>query len=468
MKKMPAACLPECIADFLAGKLTDAQCVWLEEHLEGCEDCDRLLASATAERPFWDDARAFLKSGHAGDAKAVSLELTQPDDSAECIDRELKALLDPTDDPRMLGRFGGYEIAGVIGRGGMGLVFKGLDVSLDRYVAIKVLNPTYGSSPAGRTRFAREAKAAASVVHDNVVPIYGVDEFKGVPYLVMPYVKTQSLQQRIDREAPLPVETTLEIAVQIARGLAVAHEQGLVHRDIKPSNILMPSSVSRVQITDFGLARAADDASLTQSGVIAGTPQYMSPEQARGDAVDGRTDQFSLGSVIYAMLTGDPPFRSETMFGTLRRITDQPHRPLTQVQPLVPVWLSKLVDRLLSKHPDGRFDSTAELADHLEDCLAHHRQPATVVLPRLEIKRSTRFGLRSQVLFAMVFIFLIGVSLLISASWHLRNHFTDSISNPAIRSMDVSNLPEWDFDDGELIGLENEVRRLGNELDTNF
>lgn len=455
-------CRPERIDEFLAGKLTQEQCELLEQHLDDCADCDQRLAAATADRPFWDDARTLLKSyEHNGDNRR-SMPSTKTDDSAEWIDRELKVLLDPTDDPRMLGRFGGYEIAGVIGRGGMGLVFKGLDVSLDRYVAIKVLNPTYGSSPAARARFAREAKAAASVVHDNVVPIYGVDEFKGVPYLVMPYVKTESLQQRIDREAPLAVETTLEIAVQIARGLAVAHEQGLVHRDIKPSNILMPSSVSRVQITDFGLARAADDASLTQSGVIAGTPQYMSPEQARGDAVDGRTDQFSLGSVIYAMLTGHPPFQSDTTFGTLRRITDQTHRPLTQVQPLVPIWLGKLIDRLLSKNPADRFDNTATLADVLEDCLAHHRQPTTAVLPRLEVRRRSRFGIRSMVLITIAVVFLS------TACWHFTSRITETVSGPTRDLVPTSNMPPWTFDDGALIQVEDDVRRLGDELDVPF
>ncbi len=463
MNPMSQSCQPERIADFLAGTLSDEDCAALESHMSQCARCDQQLADATAGQPFWDDVREFLKPRGRIVSGTGSESVDHRGEANSSIDRELKSLLDPTDDPRMLGRFGGYEVAGVIGRGGMGLVFKGLDVSLDRYVAIKVLNPICGSSSAARTRFAREAKAAASVVHDNVVPIYGVDEFNGVPYLVMPYVKTESLQQRIDREAPLSLETTLEIAAQIARGLAVAHDQGLVHRDIKPSNILMPSSVSRVQITDFGLARTIDDASLTQSGVIAGTPQYMSPEQARGDAVDGRTDQFSLGSVIYAMLTGHPPFRSDTTYGTLRRIIDDAHRPVAQVQPSVPIWLGGIIDRLLSKDPEDRFVNTSDVADHLEDCLAHHRQPATVVLPKLKVGLGKRRGAGGSFTAKSILISLLVVTLFAIASairlgdWH-------NADVPRRVRIEELPLPPLTFDDRELVRIENEIESIARDL----
>lgn len=141
--------------------------------------------------------------------------------------------------------------------------------------------------------------------------IYGVAEANGLPYLVMPYVRGTSLQRRLDDSGPLTVAEVLRIGMQTAAGLAAAHAQGLVHRDIKPAKILLSEGVERVQITDFGLARAADDASLTRTGVLAGTPQYMSPEQARGEAVDHRSDLFSLGSVLYATCTGRPPFRAD-------------------------------------------------------------------------------------------------------------------------------------------------------------
>lgn len=296
----------------------------------------------------------------------------------------------------MLGRFSGYEICGVIGRGGMGVVLKGWDRSLDRFVAVKVLSPTYAHQSAARQRFDREAKAAAAVVHENVIAIHVVDSCNGLPYLVMPYVKGESLQRRIERQGLLAVESMLEISLQIARGLQAAHELGLVHRDIKPANILLPQSVSRVLITDFGLARAADDANLTARGVIAGTPAYMSPEQARGENVDNRTDLFSLGSLMYAMACGHPPFRSESSYGVLRRITDERHRPLSQVQPSIPWWFEAIVDRLLEKKPADRFGSAAALASHLESCLAHVRQPHLPLLPKLG--RSARAKSQSRLM----------------------------------------------------------------------
>ena len=205
--------------------------------------------------------------------------------------------LAPSEDPRMLGRLGNYEVSGVVGAGAMGVVLKATDPSLDRAIAIKVLSPHLASSGAARKRFAREAKAAAAVLHSNVIPIHSVSNDHSLPYLVMPYVRSTSLQKRIDQDGALPTNEVLRIASQVAAGLAAAHAQGLVHRDIKPANILLEQGVERVAITDFGLARAVDDASLTRTGFIAGTPQYMSPEQSRGDSIGQRSDLFSLGSV---------------------------------------------------------------------------------------------------------------------------------------------------------------------------
>src|SRR5205807_9975338 len=159
--------------------------------------------------------------------------------------------------------------------------------------------------------------------HEHVVAIHAVDEVKGLPYLVMAYVPGLSLQQRLDRSGPLELAEILRIGLQTAAGLAAAHAQGVVHRDIKPANILLENGVERVKITDFGLARSVDDASLTQSGVLTGTPQYMAPEQARGEAQDHRVDLFSLGSVLYALCAGRPPFRANTTMAVLRRVSDE-------------------------------------------------------------------------------------------------------------------------------------------------
>jgi hypothetical protein len=169
--------------------------------------------------------------------------------------------------------------------------------------------------------------------------------------------------------------------MQAAQGLAAAHAQGLVHRDVKPANILLEQGVERVLLTDFGLARAIDDASLTSSGIIAGTPPYMSPEQATGETLDHRTDLFSLGSVLYAACTGRPPFRAESALGVLRRICDTQPRPVRDVNPDVPPWVASVIHRLLAKRREDRYQTAHEVAELLERCLAHVQHPTAVALP---------------------------------------------------------------------------------------
>ena len=286
----------------------------LAAHVESCEQCQVRLETITQDGLTCEEAGELLR----GDS-LDSPELCTVDPLAR------KMLLQPSDHPGSLGRFDHYEVMEFLGYGGMGIVMRGFDPALNRHSAIKVLAPELATSAAARRRFSREAKSAAAVVHRHVVPIQTVDQYDGLPYLVMPVVEGQSLQQRVDRDGPLDVIEVVRIAAQVAEGLAAAHAQGLVHRDIKPANILLANGVERVQITDFGLARAADDASMTRSGVIAGTPQYMSPEQAHGDEIDLRSDLFSLGSVMYFMLTGRSPFRAENTMGVLNRIAnDQP------------------------------------------------------------------------------------------------------------------------------------------------
>jgi formylglycine-generating enzyme required for sulfatase activity len=269
----------------------------------------------------------------------------------------------------------------VIGRGGMGVVLKAFDAALHRVVAIKVMAPELATSATARKRFEREARAAAAVSHDHVVTIHAVEEAHGLPYLVMQYVAGVSVQDVLDQSGPLELKQILRIGMQTAAGLAAAHAQGLVHRDIKPANLLLENGVERVKITDFGLARAADDASLTQSGAVAGTPMYMAPEQARGEAVDHRADLFSLGSVLYALCTGRPPFRAESTMGVLRRVCDETPRPIRQINPDIPDYLADLIGRLHAKDPAARFQSAAEVADLLSRHLADVQQPTLVRRP---------------------------------------------------------------------------------------
>jgi serine/threonine protein kinase len=383
-------CDERLIRGYLDDTLSETEQQRVEQHLCECQSCCNAISDSAAEEKWWGDASAYLRVDPWDDETATAVFSTsidlpeRPGHSKHPLAlRQIKDWLDPTDDPRMLGRFGGYEIVGIIGQGGMGVVLKGFEPSLNRYVAIKVLAPPLASSGAARKRFAREAKATAAILHDNVISIHRVDETNDLPYLVMPYLSDAPLQTRIDDEGPMPLVEILRIGEQIAAGLAAAHSHGLVHRDIKPANILLERGVERVRITDFGLARSADDGSLTRTGVIAGTPQYMSPEQARGESVDARSDLFSLGSVMYAMSTGRPPFRAETPFGILHRITDTEPRAIREINPDLPNWLVEIIAKLHAKRVEDRFASSEEVADLLQQCLAHVEQPLTFALPDL-------------------------------------------------------------------------------------
>ncbi len=289
--------------------------------------------------------------------------------------------LESSDDPNVLGRLGGYDVLEIIGRGGMGVVLKGYDADLKRCVAIKVLSPHLAASSLARKRFAREAQAAAAVVHPHVMAIHQVQPNGRLPFLVMPLVAGESLAQRLAAQGRLELKETLRIGMQAAAGLSAAHEQGLVHRDVKPANILLEKGVERAVLTDFGLARAADDVSMTRWGIIAGTPQYMSPEQARGEPVDGRSDLFSLGCVLYEMAAGVSPFRADSTLATLRRLIDDPPPALASHDPELQPWFIGIVERLLEKDPSKRFATAKEVSELLEGCLAHLQQPASVPLP---------------------------------------------------------------------------------------
>ncbi|NUQ63014.1 MAG: serine/threonine protein kinase [Pirellulales bacterium] len=296
------------------------------------------------------------------------------------LDETSLGFLEPAQRADSLGRLGYYEVLEVIGHGAMGIVLRAFDEKLQRVVAIKVMAPGLATTSPPRKRFLREARAAAAVQHEHVVVIHAVEE-RPIPYLVMEYISGETLQQRMDRVGPLDVKEVLRIGRQIASGLAAAHQRGLIHRDVKPSNILIEKGVQeRVKITDFGLARAVADASLTQSGVIAGTPMYMAPEQAGGDSMDHRADLFSLGSVLYAMCSGRPPFRATTSMATLRRVIEGEPRPIREFMPEVPQWLCDIIANLHAKKPEDRCPSAQELADLLGRCLTSLEQGKPIVL----------------------------------------------------------------------------------------
>ena len=373
---------PTCHSDSWRQLLDDSLSVHqsreIEEHVENCPDCQQRLEQHSGEMPpWWDDAKDSwleeeLPSSRDPNSTLITIEIGRsvPEDSLLELERVSLDFLGRASHPEMLGRLGRYDIERVIGTGGMGVVLKAFDTELHRVVAIKVLAQHLASNGSARRRFAREAQAAAAVLHPNVIPIYNVEQDDELPYLVMQCVNGKSLQGKVDEHGPLSVAEALRIAKQTAAGLAAAHEQGLVHRDVKPANILLEENVDRVLLSDFGLARAVDDASLTRTGVVAGTPHYMSPEQARGDAIRCDSDQFSLGSVMYFMLTGHPPFRAENAMGVLNRICHDPHRPIEAINADVPVEVSNLIDRLLSKSSKDRFPSAIAVEKEVDRLLA--------------------------------------------------------------------------------------------------
>jgi serine/threonine protein kinase len=278
--------------------------------------------------------------------------------------------LTPPSEPGSLGRLDHYEVLEVVGRGGTGVVLRARDTKLSRVVALKVLAAPLAASGTARRRFAREARAAAAVRDEHVVAIHAVRDDAPLPYMVMEFIDGCNLEALLRQGGPPGVKEVLRIGIQIAAGLAAAHRLGLVHRDVKPANILLENGVQRVKLTDFGLARAADDASLTQTGLIAGTPLYMAPEQANGEPLDPRADLFSLGSVLYELCTGRPAFRAPTTAAVIHRVCDETPRPIREVNPEVPGSLCRLIERLHAKKPDDRPTTATEVADLLAGLLA--------------------------------------------------------------------------------------------------
>jgi len=287
------------------------------------------------------------------------------------------SVLQPSEKPGSLGRLAQFEVLEVLGKGGFGIVVKAFDDKLHRFVAIKLMSPLLAATSAPRKRFLREARSTAAVRHENVIAIHAVED-QPIPYLVMDYIAGRTLQQKLDATGPLELMDVLRIGRQTAAGLAAAHAMGLIHRDIKPGNILLEDGVERVKITDFGLARAADDASITQSGFIAGTPMYMAPEQALGEAIDQRADLFSLGSVLYTMCSGRPPFRAANTVAVLNRVAEDTPRPIREIIPEVPEWLCALISGLHAKNPADRITSAQDVADLLGRRLAELQGPGNI------------------------------------------------------------------------------------------
>lgn len=389
------ACDLEQLSQLLCDKLDMTQQAKLTRHLDRCNYCRQHLDSLTAEDPWCRDMQQTLRELQSDPDTAISpaaqpisgkddIRAAQRSSDAQALQQGnhwVLSLLKPSEDLRMLGQLDDMPVEAVIGQGGMGVVLKARDSTLQRCLAIKLLSPMLAGTGAARQRFLREARAAAAVVHPNIVPIYAVSPERSLPYLVMPFVSGGNVQQTLDLNGPLSLERSLSIGLQVAEGLTAAHLQGIVHRDIKPANLLLDEGGFRVMITDFGLARALDDATLTGSGLLAGTPQYMSPEQARGAELDHRSDIYSLGAVLYALATAHPPVRGNSTLEILRRIGTESPKSILAINANYPAWYDRLARRLMHPQVDRRVQTAEEATQLLRATLAHARAPLHSPLP---------------------------------------------------------------------------------------
>ena len=360
---------PACDASFkfessLTGGATAAKCPQCGESVP--LNATATSASATSPSAFPETASVVAGAG-ASDAPTDST-LVAPSGPPPSADYQFLA---PPQKPDELGRLGQYRVLSVLGTGGMGVVFRAEDPALRRQIALKVMLPQYASHPAAKARFLREARSQAAVEHNHIIAIYQVAEERDIAYITMPFLKGQTLADALKANPNVPVGEAVRIAREMAEGLAAAHEKGLIHRDIKPANIWLEGKNRQVKVLDFGLARAEADADetepVTQQGAIIGTPAYMSPEQAAGEPLDVRTDLFSLGVVLYQMLTGRQPFTGKNTPAILVSVTTHnPPRP-AELNPKVPTDLDALTMRLLAKAPVDRPASAEAVVDALRE-----------------------------------------------------------------------------------------------------
>ncbi len=382
---------------FVLGQTPEAEAEKLERHLAGCSKCLASLADLRSEDTLVEAVRGQQRADQPENPLVASLiarlgaqplplptdpgEVTAalpsplaseagspPDTASPHLEgtQEVFECLAPAQAADEIGRLGPYRVLRMLGVGGMGVVFQAEDTALQRQVALKTLLPSLAARPSARQRFLREAQAAAAIDHEHVIPIFQVGEDHGVPFLAMPFLKGESLEDRLKRVGRLPSAEVLRIGREIAEGLAAAHQHGVIHRDIKPANVWLEGSRGKVKILDFGLARAvAGDTQLTQQGMVLGTPAFMSPEQVNGQAVDPRADLFSLGCVLYRLATGRLPFEGKDTLATLVAVgVEEPKTPRS-LCPDLPRALEELILWLLAKAPADRPASAEAVVEAL-------------------------------------------------------------------------------------------------------
>jgi serine/threonine-protein kinase len=262
-----------------------------------------------------------------------------------------------------------YQLIEKLGAGGMGEVYKAQHTGLNRFVAMKVLPPALSADPESRRRFIREAQAASALNHPNIVTIYDAGEEHDLAYIAMEFLKGKDLTNRTKANALLTAKIAMEVIAKSADALDYAHTQNVVHRDIKPANIMYDEEKNEIKVTDFGIARITDS-SKTKTGMVLGTPSYMSPEQLSGKKVDGRSDLFSLGVTMYQLLAGQLPFQADSMATLMFKIANEAHAPVTLLRGELPDDVNKIIEKALQKDPEQRYQRGAEFAKDVRACAA--------------------------------------------------------------------------------------------------
>jgi hypothetical protein len=323
-------------------------------------------------------------------------------------------------------RIGRYEVVSLIGEGSTAWVYRARDPDIGRTVAVKVLKNEKGFDPEYLNRFQREAQSAGGISHPNIVTIYDVGSVDGTPYMTMEYLDERSLADILADGKKLPLSQILLIAVQLAGALDYAHRRGIVHRDVKPANVLLLHGGTTVKLTDFGIARrrSSDDLQQTVAGAVLGTPRYMSPEQVAGRDVDGRSDLFSLGAILYELLTGKKPFDNGNLGLLMVQIMQQDPTPIASIAPSVPAGLQRIVAKLLSKRPEQRYANGAQLVEALQrelDSVGHQAEATRNSYGFLRWKLAIGSGA------ALALLFLLSMSVIYAVEARvLRNQVLDS------------------------------------------
>jgi serine/threonine-protein kinase len=321
-------------------------------------------------RRLMDTDRAKAKAATAATADSTAaMSATTPNLRAAPKERPAAAAAAAAvPDSERLGR---YQLEREIGRGAMGVVYLGRDTAINRMVAIKAIPLAAEFSDAelveARSRFFREAETAGRLNHPNIVTIYDVGEERGLAYIAMEYLKGRHLSEYAKSNNLLEPRKVLEVIARTADALGFAHKQQVVHRDIKPANLMYDPGTDVLKITDFGIARLSGAGS-TRTGIVLGTPSFMSPEQLEGRTVTGHSDLFSLGVSLFQLLTGQLPFTADSMTGLMQQIAEAPHPPLRAFRPDLPACVESVIDRALAKNPEARYDSGAQMAAALDDC----------------------------------------------------------------------------------------------------